>query len=117
MMPIRQMGIAVIGDEDLISGMRLAGINRYYLIKDETDIGEEVRLALSNLIGDPDVGVIVILEDYTNYVRDLVDLLKEGKRMTPVIIEIPSKHGTHYGDAREFYKRYAREFIGFDIEI
>ena len=117
MMPIKQMSIAVIGDEDLISGMRLAGISRYHLIKDEPDIGEEVRQALSNLIGEPDVGVIVILEDYVEYVSDLVTQVREGKKVTPVIVEVPSKRGTSYGDAREYYKRYARSFIGFDVEI
>ena len=117
MMPIKQLDIAVIGDEELVSGMRLAGISRYYLIKDDHDIGQEVRQALSSLIGEPDIGVIVILEDYTEYVGDLLTQIKESRRLTPVIVEVPSKRGTSYGDAREYYKRYARAFIGFDIEI
>ena len=117
MIPVKQMSIAVIGDEDLISEMRLAGINRYNLIKDEPDAGEEVRQALSNLVSEPDVGVIVILEDYAGYVGDLLAQVKEGKKIAPVIIEVPSKRGTRYGDAREYYKAYIRSFIGFDIEI
>jgi vacuolar-type H+-ATPase subunit F/Vma7 len=117
MMPVKQMGIAVIGDEDLISEMRLAGINRYHLVKGEPDAGEEVRQALSDLIGEPDVSVIVILEDYAEYVGDLLAQVKEGKKIVPVIIEVPSKRGTGYGDAREYYKAYIRSFIGFDIEI
>ena len=116
-MPIKQLGIAVIGDEDLVSGMRLAGIERYHLIKDDHDKGEEVRQALSSLIGEPDIGVIVILEDYTQYVADLVTQVRERKKITPVIIEVPSKFGTSYGDVKEYYKGYARSFIGFDIEI
>lgn len=51
MMPIKQLDIVAIGDEDLVSGMRLAGLNRYYLIKGEHDIGEEVRKALGKLLG------------------------------------------------------------------
>ncbi len=117
MMPIKQLGIAVIGDEDLVSGMRLAGIGRYYLIKGDGDTGEEVRQALSSLIGEPDIGVIVIPEDYTEYVSDLLTQVREGKKMTPVIVEVPSKFGTRYGDVREYYKGYARAAIGFDIEI
>ena len=117
MMPVKQMGIAVIGDEDLVSGMRLAGISRYHVIKDDHDTAKDVRQALSKLIGEPDVGLIVILEDYTEYVGDLLTQVKEGKKMTPVIIEVPSKQGTSYGDTREYYKAYIRKFIGFDIEI
>ncbi len=117
MMPIKQMGIAVIGDEDLVSGMRLAGIGRYHLIKEDHDTGEEVRQVLSGLIAEPDVGVIVILEDYAEYVSDLLTQVKEGKKVTPVIVEVPSKRGRGYQDAREYYKAYIRKFIGFDIEI
>ena len=91
MIPIKQLGVAVIGDEDLVSGMRLAGVSRYHLIKGDRDTGEEVRQALSELIAEPDVGVIVVMEDYTGYVGDLLTQVKEGKKMTPVIVEVPSK--------------------------
>ncbi len=117
MMPIKQTGVAVIGDEDLVSGMRLAGISRYHLIKDGSDASKEVRQALSNLIGEPDVSVIVIPEDYAEYVSDLLAQVREGKKITPVIVEVPSKHGTKYGDARAYYKAYIRKFIGFNVEI
>ncbi len=43
--------------------------------------------------------------------------VKEGKSLTPVIIEVPSKYGTKYEDVTEYYKVYIRKFIGFDIEI
>ena len=117
MIPIKQLAVAVIGDEDLVSGMRLAGVSRYHLIKEDHDTGEEVRQALSELMVEPDVGVIVIMEDYTGYVSDLLTQVKEGKKMTPVIVEVPSKRGTSYGDTREYYKAFIRKFIGFDIEI
>jgi len=117
MTPIKQLGIAAIGDEDLISGLRLAGISRYFVIEDKPDASEEVRKALSNLIGEPDVGVIVILEDYVKYAQDLIAQVKETRKLTPVIVEVPSKYGTSYQDVREYYKKYARAFIGFDIEI
>ena len=42
MMPIRNLNIAVIGDEDLVSGLRLAGVNRYYVIENNQDTGEDV---------------------------------------------------------------------------
>jgi len=117
MMPIRQMGIVVIGDEDLVNGMRLAGISRYNLIEHGADVIKEVRQALSNLIVDPDISVIVLQEDYAEHVGDLLAEIRGGKGMTPVIVEVPSKRGTRYGNVKEFYKSYARGFIGFDIEI
>ncbi len=117
MMQIRRLEIAVIGDEDLVSGLRLAGVRRYHMIKDDHDTGEEVRQALSEMMDEPNVGVIVILEGYMKYVEDLVTQVKERKVLPPIIIEVPSKYGTRYEDITKYYKSYIRKFIGFDIEI
>jgi len=115
MIPIKQ--IAIIGDEDLVSGLRLAGVSRYYVIKDSHNIGEDVTKALSSLIDEPDIGIVAIQEDYVKYVEDLMAQVEQGKRMTPVIIELPSKYGTKYLDVAEYYKGYIRKSIGFDVEI
>ena len=117
MISIKHLNIAVIGDEDLVSGLRLAGVSRYHVIKDNHDAGEEVRKALTELIGEPEVGIIAIQEDYTKYVEDLMTQVKEGKSLTPVIIEVPSKYGTKYEDITQYYKVYIRKFIGFDVAI
>lgn len=117
MMPPRQLDIVVIGDEDLVSGLRLAGASRYHVVTEQSDAREEVRKALNACLNDPDVGTVVILEDYVEYATDLVTRVRRGKQVTPVIIEVPSKSGTTYGDVREYYKAFVRESIGFDIEI
>jgi vacuolar-type H+-ATPase subunit F/Vma7 len=116
MMNIRQLDIAVIGDEDLVNGLRLAGVRRYRIVG-EGDSGEEVRQALNELTAEADVGIIVILEDYVKHVEDLMTQIKERKVSPPVFVEVPSKYGTHYGDVAKYYKAYIRKFIGFDIEI
>ncbi len=117
MISIKHLSIAVIGDEDLVSALRLAGVSRYHIIKGSHEVGEDVRQALTELIGEAEVGIIAIQEDYTKYVEDLMTQVKEGKSLTPVIIEVPSKYGTKYEDVTEYYKVYIRKFIGFDIEI
>ena len=67
-MKIRQLEIAVIGDEDLVSSLRLAGVSRYRVV--EEDDREEVRRALTEFLGEPDIGIIVVLEDYmTKYLE------------------------------------------------
>ncbi len=117
MISIKHLNIAVIGDEDLVSGLRLAGVSRYHIIKGNHEVGEDVRKALTELIGEPEVGIIAIQEDYTKYVEDLMTQVKEEKSLTPVIIDVPSKYGTKYEDVTEYYRVYIRKFIGFDIEI
>lgn len=113
----KHLSIAVVGDEELVSGLRLAGISRYYVINEEHNAREDVRKALGELIDEAGVGVIVILEDYVEYVKDLLTRLRKGKRVIPVIIDVPSKLGTQCKDVVGYYKAFIRKSIGFDVEI
>ena len=115
MINIRQLEIAVVGDEDLVSSLRLAGVRRYRIVTEGDK--EEVRQALTELLDEPGVGIIVILEDYAMHVADLVAQAQERKTSPPVVIEVPSKYGTRYKDVTQYYKAYIRKFIGFDIEV
>ena len=115
MMKLRHVDMAVIGDEDLVNGLRLAGVRHCRVV--EGDDADEVRQALTEFVGEPDIGIIVILEDYVKHVEDLIAQAKESKVSPTVVIEVPSKYGTHYQDVAGYYKSYIRRFIGFDIEI
>jgi len=117
MMPIGHSNIAVIGDTDLVSMLRLAGIKRYRVIEDNSNTEGDVREALGELISEPDVSVVAIQEDYVKYVEDLIAQVAEGKRLTPVIIGVPSKYGTKYPNVAEYYRAFVRKYVGFDIEI
>ncbi|MFC1977717.1 V-type ATP synthase subunit F [Chloroflexota bacterium] len=117
MMPVGHLNIAVIGDEDLVNMLRLAGIKRYYLIEESGSTEDEVRKILTELMNDPEVSVIAIQEDYAVFVADLIIQVQEGKSLTPVIIEVPSKYGTKYSDVAKYYKAFVSKFVGFEIEI
>jgi len=116
-MPIKHLDIVVIGDKELVNALRLAGISKHYTIKDDHDVPENVRKALTKLLAEPDIGIVIILEDYAQYVEDLVSQVKHGKSSTPVIVEVPSKFGTKYPDIGEHYRALIRESIGFEVEI
>jgi len=115
--PIKQVNIAVIGDEDLVSSLRLAGISKYRIVTDNQDTEVTVRTALSELIDQPEIGIIVLQEDFTPHVADLVAKVKQGKQMTPIIIEVPSRYKLEHGDVAKYYRLFIRQFIGFDIRI
>lgn len=116
-MPVKQLDIAVIGDEELVKALRLAGISKYYMITGDDDIRENVRRSLTEVLAKPDVGIVIILEDYTQYVEDLMAQVRKGKRATPVIVGIPSKFGAKYPDPKEYYRAFIRKYIGFEVEI
>jgi vacuolar-type H+-ATPase subunit F/Vma7 len=116
-MPAKHLDIAVIGDEELVNALRLAGISKYYTIKGDHDAREDTRKALAELLADPDVGIAIMLEEYAQYVEDLVTQVRKRKGATLVIVEVPSKFGTRHPNAKEYYRALIRESIGFDIEI
>ncbi|NWF78246.1 MAG: V-type ATP synthase subunit F [Chloroflexi bacterium] len=116
-MPIQHLDIAVIGDEELVNALRLAGISKHYTIKGNHDVRENVRKTLTELLAEPNVGIVIILEDYAQYVEDLLTQIRKRKGTTPVIVEAPSKFGTKYPNVREYYRALIRESIGFEIEI
>jgi len=113
----QELGIAVIGDEDLVSGMRLAGVSRYHIVMDNADSGEDVRKAVLSFINDSNVGVIAIQEDYQPFVDEITAGLRREKRVLPVIVEVPSKRGTEQGDVALHYRTFIRRFVGFDVEL
>ena len=117
MILVKQLSIAVIGDEDLVNGLRLAGIRKYYVIQDNQASSGEVRSVLTELMEDRDIGIIVIQEDYAEHVDDMVEQLKQRRQTIPVVLEVPSKFGTKYHDIAAHYKAYIRGSIGFDVEI
>lgn len=115
--PIRRTEIAVLGDEDLVSLMRLAGVRRCHRVQDEREPGREVREVLARLLAEAEVGVVVLQEEHARHAADLLAPVREGRKLTPVVLEVPSRQGTRTGDARAYYREYIRGFIGFDIEI
>lgn len=113
-----QLGIAAIGDEDLVNGMRLAGISKYYIIEEiDQNIAENVREALSKLIAEPEIGIIIILEDYMSYISDFMSHRKREKKTIPIIIDVPSKSGTKYKDITRYYEQVIKQSIGFDVRL
>ncbi len=118
MMPsnIKQLGIVVVGDEDLVAGMRLGGVGKYVTVRNDPSAREEVRKVMSNIINDATVGVIALQEDYMPFAEAAINQLRLEKRLTPVIIGVPSKLGAR-ADTIEQYKAFIRRFVGFEIQI
>jgi V/A-type H+-transporting ATPase subunit F len=116
-MPVKHLDIAVIGDEELVNAMRLAGISKYYMVHDDQDARENVRRTLTELLAQPDVGIVIISEDYAQYVEDLMNQVRKKKGANLVIVEVPSKSGTKYPDVKGYYRALIRESIGFEVEL
>jgi vacuolar-type H+-ATPase subunit F/Vma7 len=115
--PTKRLGLAVIGGEDLVNGMRLAGIERYHVVKDERQAEADIREALRVLLGDPGIAIIVIQEEHAAVVSAELERLREARRHVPVVLPVASRSAARQLDARQYYREYLRKFIGFDIEV
>lgn len=113
----KQSGIAVVGGPNLTTLLRLAGVGHYYTIEDNSSLENSLRETMTNVINNPAVSIIAIQSDYAVHVRDMIDRVVEDKRLTPIIIEVPSGSDVIEESAAEYYRAFVRKFVGFDIEI
>jgi vacuolar-type H+-ATPase subunit F/Vma7 len=113
----KKLDIAIIGEGDQVALMRLAGVKKYEVIEDGQHLHEKVRVAFRGFMQDPSVGIIVMPENWTDYVEDLRKEILERKKIMPVIIEIPFRFQREKEDVRRFYQSYMKRLLGFMIEI
>ncbi|RLG72871.1 MAG: hypothetical protein DRO08_02740 [Thermoprotei archaeon] len=112
---IKKYGVAIIGDENLIIGFRLAGVKKVYEISKGSDEHELVRKYLKEALEDPKIGVIIMHEKYGKHVEDIVSEYK-GKNI-PIILYVPGIEGPMHPDVKEYYKQYVKKVIGFAVEF
>jgi vacuolar-type H+-ATPase subunit F/Vma7 len=113
----KRLDIAMIGEDDQVALMRLAGVEKYEVVEDSQHLHEKVRGAFTRFMEDPSIGIIVMPVNWTGYVDDLRKEILERKKITPVIIEIPSRFQREKEDVRQYYKSYSKRLLGFTIEI
>ena len=94
--------IAVMADEDTVTGFMLGGLKDGFPVKDM----EEAEKILSDLVKE-DYSVIITTEKIGDTIRDPINKLT-SERTLPMIIEIPDKTGSIKSDSdpmRELIKR------------
>jgi len=113
---IREYGIAVVGDENLVLGFRLAGLSKVYEVSGpEDEVKKNVRKYVSELLEDPEIGVIVLQDTFEKYVEDILEAYR-GKSV-PVVVSVPGIKGPIHPDVKEYYKQYVKRIIGFAVEF
>lgn len=115
---MRELDIAIIGTRDQTALMRLAGVERYSIIDDNApDMKEKVRSSLTDFSSDASIGIIMIPEAWKEHVGDILKSIAESKKVSTVVIGIPTGYSAEKADVKEYYKAYTRQLIGFNIEI
>ena len=78
--------IAVVADQDTVTGFRLGGIKECYVVEDIKD----AEYVLKKLI-DQNFSIIITTERIGDELREMID--KAMTKALPMIIEIPDKTG------------------------
>jgi vacuolar-type H+-ATPase subunit F/Vma7 len=117
MMQRKKLDIAIIGEGDQVALMRFAGVEKYEVIEEDQHLHEKVRAAFTRFMEDPSIGIIVVSENWTGYVDDLRKEILEKRKITPVMIEIPSGFQREKENVRQYYQSLTKRLLGFTIEI
>jgi len=92
------MKIAVIGDEDTVTGMVLAGIGhvdgqgkKNFLIVDSKTVQKDIEEKFHELTARKDTAMVLITQGCADQIRNTVDDYGASGQVIPTILEIPSK--------------------------
>lgn len=102
------MKLYLISDNvDTYTGMRLAGIEGAVVHGKE-----EFTDKLYSVLEDREIAIILLTEKFSRDYPDVVNLVKT-ERKSPLIVEIPDRHGT--SRASDFITAYVNEAIGLKL--
>ena len=96
------MKIAVLGDEDTVTGFQFAGIKKSLLLE------KADKRSLAELAEDS--GVLIVTEKAMEKFKEQLETL--GKQDFPIIVEIPDKYGTI---RRDKFKQLVKKAIGVEL--
>ncbi len=102
--------IAVIGDRDTVTGLRMVGVHDCSV----PETPEETREQLLKYFRDPTTGLILITEPLAKDVEDTIIDLSESP--VPVIMLIPDRDGST-GAYEVVLKELIRRAVGIEISI
>jgi V/A-type H+-transporting ATPase subunit F len=77
----------VIGDEDTVLGLNMAGVSGRSVVKPD-----EANGAFTEAIGNREIGIIIITEKAADMIRPVVDRYIFTQTF-PLIVEIPDRNG------------------------
>ncbi|CAG8492211.1 31923_t:CDS:2 [Gigaspora margarita] len=105
--------IAVIGDEDSVTGLLLAGVghvdgaNKNFLVVDSKTPLSKIEETFIEFTKRKDIAIILINQHIAEYIRQLVD---DYDQAFPTILEIPSKDHPYDPEKDSVLKRVQHLF-------
>ena len=105
------MKVVVVGDEDAVAGLKLAGVSEGRVVKTPREAEEALREA----VRDEDLAVLLITDDVASMVPSLVQELYLRPR--PAVVEVPSKKGVEREEREDPIRELLRRAIGVEVSV
>ena len=112
------MLLAIIGDEETVTGFLLAGIGERnenstnFLIVNSTTEKAQIEDFFKSLIVRKDIGIILISQHVAEIIRETLDAYDE---IIPTVLEIPSKNHPYSIEKDSVMQRSLRQLYGQNI--
>ena len=112
------MLLAIIGDEETVTGFLLAGIGERnenstnFLIVNSTTEKAQIEDFFKSLIVRKDIGIILISQHVAEIIRETLDAYDE---IIPTVLEIPSKNHPYSIEKDSVMQRAVRQLYGQNI--
>mmetsp|Transcript_22431 Transcript_22431/g.66129 ORF Transcript_22431/g.66129 Transcript_22431/m.66129 type:complete len:129 (-) Transcript_22431:315-701(-) len=104
--------LAVIGDDDTVTGMLLAGCgnvdekrNTNFLVVTSKTTTAQIEEAFRNFCNDPRISVLLINQYIAHEMRATLDAWAERGEKRPAILEVPSKEHPYEKHLDPVYQR------------
>jgi len=101
--------LSVIGDEDTVTGMLLAGVGDIdarrtsnFLVVDSKTTPAQIEEAFHRLTSRPDVAVVIINQYIASMIRPVIDAFEST---SPAILEVPSKEHPYDAEQDAIHRR------------
>ncbi|CAG9323700.1 unnamed protein product [Blepharisma stoltei] len=111
--------IAVIGDEDTVTGFLLTGIGERnhrgetnFFIVDDATPQSAIEEAFQRFLSRQDIAIILVTQKIAD--REIKHLISSHDDMLPAILEIPSKDCPYDPEKDSIMQRAARQLYGAD---
>eukprot|EP00469_Lotharella_globosa_P011808 CAMPEP_0167772294 /NCGR_PEP_ID=MMETSP0111_2-20121227/767_1 /TAXON_ID=91324 /ORGANISM="Lotharella globosa, Strain CCCM811" /LENGTH=134 /DNA_ID=CAMNT_0007661769 /DNA_START=22 /DNA_END=426 /DNA_ORIENTATION=- len=111
--------IAVIGDEDTVTGFLLAGVgqrdqrgNSNFLVVDQNTKRAKISNAFKEFTTRNDVSIVLVTQDIATDIRKEID---EHDAVIPTVLEIPSK-AVKYDKSKDVIVRRVYRLLGKDLD-
>ena len=112
------MLLAIIGDEETVTGFLLAGIGErnensknFFIVNSTTD-KLEVEEIFKGFISRKDIAIILISQHIAEMIRETLDAYEE---IIPTVLEIPSKNYPYSIEKDSIMQRACRQLYGQNI--